>query len=187
MALLHRATLAPTKSELLAGWLPRQPWGADLPGLTRLGGYRLDDPAGEVGMEGILLRGEDGTTYVHVPLTYRGAPLEGAKQALLGTMEHSVLGTRWVYDATADPVWVATVTATVLEGLGGAEEHVQTDGRTEVRAPSVRVLGSGGKVARPEISVVHRVGDAPEGDAVLTGSWDGGEGVLVVLRSGASS
>ena len=42
-----------------------------------------------------------------VPLTYRGAPLAGADGALVGTSEHGVLGTRWVYDAPHDPVFVA--------------------------------------------------------------------------------
>ena len=107
MALLHDATLVPSKRELLADWLPSQPWADGLPELRPFGGFRLDDPAGEVGIEGILLRSEDGTVVVHAPLTYRGAPLDGAEGHLLGTMEHSVLGTRWVYDAPGDPVYVA--------------------------------------------------------------------------------
>src|SRR6478609_10480555 len=121
MALLHRATLNPSKPELLAAWLPSQPWAAGLPGLRPIGGYRFDDPDGEVGMEGILLRNDAGAV-VHVPLTYRSAPLDGADDHLLGTTEHSALGTRWVYDATGDPVWNATLTATILTGGTGAEE-----------------------------------------------------------------
>jgi Maltokinase N-terminal cap domain len=88
MALLHHATLTPSKPELIAGWLPQQPWAAGLPEVTPFGGFRLDDPAGEVGVEGILLRSADGAVVVHVPLTYRGAPLAGAEDALLtGTWE----------------------------------------------------------------------------------------------------
>lgn len=185
MALLHYATLTPSKPELLAAWLPRQSWAAELPDLELVGGYRLDDPAGEVGMEGVLLRSADGEVFVHVPLTYRGAPLEGAEAHLLGTTEHSALGTRWVYDATGDPVWTATVTATVLAGGSGAEEYFEVDGGRETREPKVAVAGSGGAVAHPEVAVVHEVGTAPAGDAVLRGRWEGGEGVLVVLRSGA--
>ncbi|MDF1602284.1 hypothetical protein [Nocardioides sp. YIM 152315] len=184
MALLHRATLTPTKSEVIAEWLPKQSWAARLPGLKPFGGYRLDDPAGEVGMEGMLLRSADGAVVVHVPLTYRAAPLEGAEDHLVGTTEHSVLGTRWVYDATGDPVWIATVTATVLEGGTSAAEYFEVDGRREPREPKAVAVGSGGSVLRPEVVVVHEVGTAPEGDAVLRGRWDGGEGVLVVVRSG---
>src|SRR5689334_4529206 len=111
MALLHRATPTPSKPELIGAWLPNQPWAAGLPEVKQIGGFRLDDPAGEVGIEGMLLSSADGAVVVHVPLTYRGAPLAGAEEALLGTTEHSVLGTRWVYDAAADPVYLATLTA----------------------------------------------------------------------------
>ena len=92
MALLHRAELRPTKLDLLAAWLPSRRWfhgpaGADI---VRVAGFRFDDPAGEVGIETILVRLGDG---VHqVPLTYRGAPLDGADDFLVGTTEHSVLG-----------------------------------------------------------------------------------------------
>jgi len=185
MALLHHASLVPSKGELLAAWLPSQPWATDLPGLKPFGGYRLDDPDGEVGMEGILLRSTAGDV-LHVPLTYRAAPLEGAEEFLIGTMEHSALGTRWVYDATGDPVWRSALATTVLTGGTGAEEYFEVDGKRETREPSVAVAGSGavaGEVpSDTEIVVVHRVGDEIEADAVLTGAWDGGSGVLAGVR-----
>jgi hypothetical protein len=185
MALLHHASLVPSKSELLAAWLPSQPWAADLPGLKPFGGYRLDDPDGEVGMEGILLRSTAGDV-LHVPLTYRAAPLQGAEEFLIGTTEHSALGTRWVYDATGDPVWRTTLAATVLTGGTGAEEYFEVDGKRETREPSVAVAGSGavgGEVpAGTEVVVVRRVGEEIEADAVLTGAWDGGSGVLAGVR-----
>lgn len=184
MALLHKATLTPTKRELLEGWLPSQPWAAGLPELRPFADYRLDDPDGAVGIQGILLRSSDGTVVVHAPLTYRDAPLEGAEEHLLGTTEHSVLGTRWVYDASADPVFVATLTRTILDGGSGAEEYFEVDGQRETRAPKVVVAGSGGDDAESnELVVVRRVGDATDGDAVLTGTWEGGSGVLAVVRS----
>src|SRR4051794_9705837 len=42
MALLHRATVRPSKLELLAGWVPDRPWGAAAAGaeLEQLGAYR---------------------------------------------------------------------------------------------------------------------------------------------------
>ena len=185
MALLHHATLTPTKKELIDAWLPGQAWAAGLPELTQVGGYRRDDPDGEGGVEGIVLRAEYGSV-VHVRLTYRAAPLPGAEDHLVGTMEHSALGTRWVYDADGDPVWHATVTAAVQAGETGAEEYFEVDGVRETREPTVRVSGSGGSLADPEAVVVRRGGSAPAGDAVLTGRWEGGEGVLVVVRSAGS-
>jgi hypothetical protein len=186
MALLHHASLAPSKSELLAAWLPSQPWAVDLPGLKPFGSYRLDDPDGEVGLEGILLRSDAGDV-LHAPLSYRAAPLAGADAHLVGTTEHSVLGTRWVYDATGDPVWRAALAATVLAGGTGAEEYFEVDGRRETREPSVQVAGSGALgaevPAETEIVVVRRVGQEVEGDAVLAGSWDGGSGVLAAVRA----
>lgn len=188
MALLHHATLTPTKKELLDAWLPSQNWaaGLDPATLTVVGGYRFDDPDGEVGMEGIVLGRADGpagNSFVHVPLTYRAAPLEGAEAHLVGTTEHSALGTRWVYDAEGDPVWQATATATVLAGGSGAEEYFEVDGVRETREPLVAVQGSGGSVEHPVAVPAHLVGETPEADATLTGRWAGGEGVLVVVRS----
>jgi hypothetical protein len=181
MALLHDATLTPSKRELIAAWLPGQPWAAGLPELTPLGGFRLDDPAGEVGIEGILLRSDDGATVVHVPLTYRGAPLEGAEAHLLGTTEHSVLGTRWVYDAAGDPVYRTVLAETIASGGTGAEEYFERDGQRVTREPAVVVAGSGG--GSGEVAVVRVVGEDVAPDAVLTGRWDGGSGVLAALRS----
>src|SRR5215218_2901068 len=106
-------TMVPTKLELLADWLPRQPWYRDTgrpPVLGRAGGFRLDDPAGEVGIECMFVADDGGTTYF-VPLSYRGAPLAGAEDALIGTSEHGVLGLRWIYDGAQDRVVVAALRA----------------------------------------------------------------------------
>jgi hypothetical protein len=83
MATIHATTMAPTKLELLAGWLPRQPWYLDPgrpPAPARAGGFRLDDPDGEVGMEFLLVTDGAETAYF-VPMTYRAAPLREAPQA----------------------------------------------------------------------------------------------------------
>jgi hypothetical protein len=111
MATIHQTAMQPGKPELLTGWLPAQPWyaGPERRDLIRAGSFRLDDPAGEVGIELMLIAdvsGEEPAVY-HVPLTYRGAALAGAEAALNGTSEHGVLGTRWVYDGTGDPVLIA--------------------------------------------------------------------------------
>ncbi|MFG2265584.1 1,4-alpha-glucan branching protein [Streptomyces sp. NPDC048720] len=108
MAVIHRTTLTPTKLELLAEWLPTRPWyrGGPAPELEKSGGFRLDDPAGEVGIEFMVTTdvcGPEPVAYL-VPLTYRDAPAAGAEHALIGTAEHGVLGKRWVYDGCHDPV-----------------------------------------------------------------------------------
>ncbi|KRE38590.1 aminoglycoside phosphotransferase [Janibacter sp. Soil728] len=110
MATIHRAELQPSKLELLTEWMGEQRWfvGTARPRLRKLDAWRLDDPQGEVGIETLVVLDEASTTPVvyQVPLTYRGAPLEGAEAALVGEMEHSVLGPRWVYDAPHDRVYV---------------------------------------------------------------------------------
>jgi len=133
MAIIHRATLRPAKLELLAAWVPSRPWGGAAAGteLEQLAAYRFDDPAGEVGTETFVLRAGD--TLLHVPLTYRGAPVAELEGHLVGTTEHSVLGRRWVYDGCADPVYGAAPAAAVLGVAPPAEEYVDVDATT-VRA-----------------------------------------------------
>jgi hypothetical protein len=128
MAILHRASLRPTKLELLAGWLPSQPWwrNSSVTDLQKIGSFRFDDPDGEVGVETLLVSA--GRDVVQVPLTYRGAPLAGAEEAFVGAMDHSVLGQRWIYDACADPVYTAALSGILLEGRQQAEEFVDVDG-----------------------------------------------------------
>lgn len=124
MAVIHQTTLKPTKVELLSGWLPSRTWyqgGAGAPALTKSGGFRLDDPEGEVGIEFMVVTdaaAPEPVSYL-VPLTYRGAPLAGAEHALIGTMEHGILGTRWVYDGCHDPVLVAQLLS-LIEGKAPA-------------------------------------------------------------------
>jgi hypothetical protein len=182
MALLHRAELRPTKLELLAAWLPDRPWfhgptGADV---ERVAGYRFDDPAGAVGIETMLVRAGDGPVH-QVPLTYRGAPLEGADGWLVGTTHHSVLGPRWVYDACGDPVYAAALAAAILGGTGQAEEFFEVDGERQVRPPSMSITSSGaGDVDVASVGAPRRVVD---GEPALIGT-DTVE-LAVVRRPGA--
>ncbi|MFF7594431.1 maltokinase N-terminal cap-like domain-containing protein [Streptomyces mirabilis] len=137
MAVIYKTTMTPSKLELLAAWLPRQPWyigTASEPHLTKAGGFRLDDPQGEVGIEFMVVTDDSGERprSYHVPLSYRGAPLDGADRALIGTSEHGVLGRRWVYDGTHDPVLVAQL----LDLLQGRAEP-QAQSETDTPAPSV--------------------------------------------------
>ena len=174
MALLHKATLTPSKLELLQSWLPGRPWAAAAGQVTQLGAYRFDDPAGEVGLETFLLLAADGTV-LHVPLSYRGAELAGAERHLLGTLDHSVLGERWVYDGCADPVWVAAAATAALTGGSQAVEFV--DGQAEPRQPSATVQGSG----TPGASV-PAVGDVVPRDGEAATVVEAGGVRLVVAR-----
>ena len=93
MALLHEATISPRKDELVGPWLRTKPWWDGETERAPIGSFRLDDPAGGVGMECFLFGSASGST-LFVPVTYRDAPMPGPEVSLLGTMEHSVLGTR---------------------------------------------------------------------------------------------
>ncbi|MCT7351172.1 1,4-alpha-glucan branching protein [Streptomyces sp. 15-116A] len=150
MAIIHRTTMTPTKLELLTAWLPRQSWyagDAEKPELVRAGGFRLDDPEGEVGIEFMVVvdtAGQEPVAY-HVPLSYRGAALEGAPdEALIGTSEHGVLGTRWVYDGIHDPV----VTEQLLALLRG-EAVPQHQNESDTPDPTVTVHGDAPADGRP--------------------------------------
>jgi hypothetical protein len=80
---------------------------------------------------------------LQVPLTYRGAPLHGGERSLVGMMEHSVLGTRWVYDAVGDPVYLATMAAAALTGGTQAELYLDDAGTRVRREPTALVTGTG--------------------------------------------
>lgn len=143
MAIIYRAVLSPGKLELLNSWLANVPWGGKNDTVfERVDGYRFDDPAGEVGIEVFLLQAGDGPL-LHVPVTYRGAPLPDGEDALIGTMDHSVLGTRYVYDATADPVAVTAFIDAIMTGATNAEMiEVVGDAHT-VMEQTARIVGSG--------------------------------------------
>jgi Maltokinase N-terminal cap domain len=128
MAIIHNTTMSPGKLELLTAWLPAQPWYRQTghePALAKSGGFRLDDPHGEVGIEFMVVTdgsGDEATTY-QVPLTYRASALAGADGELIGTCEHGVLGRRWIYDGVHDPVLPAQLVALIQ---GEAEPQAQS-------------------------------------------------------------
>jgi len=133
MAEIHtQATLVPNKLELMRAWLPEQPWfSGDASDLVQVGQFRFVDPAGSVGIQ-VMLVTSGGVLY-HVPLTYRDAPLEGGEAALVGTMDHSVLGQRWTYDAVADPVFQNELLRTIVEGDTGAGVPADASATTPVQ------------------------------------------------------
>lgn len=150
--------MTPSKLDLLAAWLPGQTWfDGTVDGLTQVAAYRFDDPAGRVGVETLLVRAGDGPVH-QAPLTYRDAPLAGAEQWLAGTMKHSVLGDRWVYDGCADPVYAATLAAGILAGLPQADLIIDTGGGTVRRPFTMTIVGTGQSTA-PDITGIRRVID----------------------------
>ncbi|MET9696391.1 1,4-alpha-glucan branching protein [Streptomyces sp. NPDC006529] len=167
MAIIHKTSMNPGKLELLAAWLPGRPWylaAGRPPEPARAGGFRLDDPQGEVGIEFMVLTdtaGERPVTY-HLPVTYRGAPLEGADAGLIGTSEHGVLGRRWVYDGAHDPVCVDRLLA-LIQGRAQAQ-HQSVSNTPE---PSVTAVYAGPEVAEFPADELPLVADGPGGTEVL--------------------
>jgi Maltokinase N-terminal cap domain len=161
MGLVHAATLSPTKRELVEAWLPTRPWARGQVIADKVAEYRLDDPAGEVGVETILWRSAD-DVLLQTPLTYRSAPLEGGEDYLICTAEHSVLGRRWIYDACGDPLWVATLTEAILTGGAQSQMVIEVDGAMVDVPPRMQVRGSGAPGASvPAIAMVDSVSDGP--------------------------
>jgi len=178
MSTIHRTTMSPSKLELLAAWLPGQQWyvGPESPELHRSGGFRLDDPAGEVGIEFMIVNavGADSMVTYHVPMTYRGEPLRAAEPALIGTATHGVLGQRWIYDGTADPVLLDQLTA-LLCGDVLAQHQSRSDEVAEgvfVSTAQREVAGTAHILRVPAEGPVHA---AP---SVVT-TWVNGDGAEV--------
>ncbi len=176
MALYHRATITPSKPEIVAAFTADQPWGG--PDAEAFGAFRFDDPLHRTGLETHLARLADGTV-VHVPLTYRDEPLAGAEEALICTTEHSVLGTRWVYDGVRDPLHLTMLTAVAMTGQGEALGMVEFDGRWVIApAPSrVRLRGGGWHGERVPVDGHELVGDDGASVTLVTDRFE-----LVVHR-----
>jgi maltokinase-like protein len=200
MARFHRATITPTKDALIAQWAPTQPWGPS-PGdpIEVIGSYRFDDPDGRVGMETHLVTA--GGTVLQVPLTYRDAPLDGAEEALITEMQHSVLGNRWVYDGLRDPRFVVMLAAVAMTGQGEALGMAVYEGRWYIAPTNVRIHGGGWTLERVpvdgfelvsddatasvlrndrfELTTFRRPDSGPRPAIGLSASWDGVDEVVL--------
>ncbi|MEM7340561.1 MAG: hypothetical protein AAF467_18025 [Actinomycetota bacterium] len=163
MGVFHRATLTPTKAQLIADWLPTTAWG---PGpnaeVSVVGAFRFDDPENKVGIETHLVEA-DGTLY-QVPVTYREEPAPEAADAFIAEMEHSALGTRWVYDGVGDPRYVMMLAGVTMTGQGEALGVAEVGGRWYVSPVGVRING-GGWGLEP-VAVDQFQTDASAGDVV---------------------
>ena len=169
MAIVHRAELRPSKLELLAEWLPTCAWFDGAVPVERVSAFRFDDPAGAVGIETFIIG--SGDLRFHVPLTYRDSPLDGG--SLVGTLDHSVLGERWVYDGPSDPVYVGVVRDVIVRGLTDVD-MVLDDGTPVPRLDWWgRAVGSGVEGPGPQGLIVARrlPSEAPSGAPFLAASW----------------
>ncbi|HET9421595.1 MAG TPA: hypothetical protein VFO49_10685 [Nocardioides sp.] len=187
MAIIHpKSTISPTKLELLTDWLPTRVW-AGSGAVEMVASFRFDDPDGEVGIESFVVR--CGELLLHVPLTYRGAPLAGADEHLVTTMQHTELGERWVYDAVGDPVAVACFARAVRGEQAQADMELWEDGAVVGRRESaVRLRVEPGSPSSPgdaavlevdggRLSVARGIGDL-DGERWLVASWADGEAVV---------
>lgn len=185
---IHKgSTLTPSKAELLGAWIPQQPWftvGSD--DITIVGSFRFVDPAGEVGIETHLVRADEHV--FHVPVTYRGAPLADAGDALVGTIEHGALGMRYVYDGMVDPVYLAELERVIRDADTAVETVSTVDGT--ITPPTMDVAGTGvaDDVVAEELEVVGLITDETYDDAagrlvaVLTEDGTTRNIVLAALR-----
>ncbi len=186
-AIIHDATLVPTKLELLAGWLPSQSWFHGSPDdLERVAGFRFVDPDGEVGIDTMLVRSA-GVTY-QIPLTYRAAPLTEAASGFIGTMEHSVLGTRYTYDAVVDPVYLVELMRVIHEADNEADLS-QGQKTMTVRGSGITLVSNAAGEMMRIIRVLdgHHVPAPPPAPlGVLVGKWSDRDGdheeILATLR-----
>lgn len=178
MAIVHPGSvLTPTKLELMQTWLPAQSWFDQRRELEDLASFRFDDPAGRVGLEAFLLGG--GASILFVPLTYRDAPLEGGESHLLGTIDHSALGQRWVYDGCGDPVFVRELARAMVEGTTGVDVHFDTGDGPQTRATRAQAQGSGGEGPIPRLEAVRA---RDEGELTIITGDNPEEGEIVIAR-----
>jgi hypothetical protein len=118
-------------------------------------------------------------------MTYRAGALAGVGDALIGTSEHGVLGRRWIYDGTRDPVLVAQLAA-LLQGTAEPQaqsvsntpdptvtvQRAETAGAGGVRHGQLtvrvnRVLCAGGEAGQPGLSAPWRLPDGTQVRGVL--------------------
>ena len=170
MGIVHRAELRPSKVELLAAWLPACDWFAEGPPIERVSAFRFDDPAGEVGIETFIIG--CGELRYHVPMTYRAAPLVDG--VLVGQLEHSVLGTRWVYDGPSDPVYVEVIGDAIRTGARDVD-MVLEDGTPVPRLEWwATAWGSGAGAPGSTLAVARLLpAEPPAGVATLSATWLG--------------
>ena len=182
MGIVYNTSMSPSKNELVSAWLPKQDFytGKGTPKLQHIGGFRLEDPQGEVGVELRIYADHSDTSDVvyHLPLTYRDAPLPGAEKYLIGTSEHAILGKRYIYDAAGDPVFIAQARQ-LLAGKTTAQHH------SESFTDEPRIKLKGQTAGKDAVIIRKPVSTVSAGDGVI-GYWEnalGQELTGLVLRT----
>lgn len=195
MAQIYNAELSPSKNQVIATVL-----GTDEADIEKLASYRFDDPADQIGMEVHIVRTPDGSV-LQVPLVYRPEPLEDAEEdELITTMEHSVLGTRYVYLGMSDPVFAEALDVTISEERSGAEQFlVDGDTQTPITEGLATVTGTGEIELEEEEDDENLVGvlellaeldldGLSEEEAAqpgqLIGTWEGQDTPVLLVHSG---
>lgn len=127
-----------------------------------------------------------------------------ADDALITEMEHSVLGTRWVYDGLRDPRFVVMLAGVAMTGQGEALGMVQYDGRWYIAPTNGRIRGGGWSQERVsvdrfeivsenagacvlrndrfELTCHQRPRPGPQPAIGLTASWDGATSPVVLAE-----
>lgn len=188
MADIYNAELNPGKLDVISAWLTQQAWAAEVDvapdSLKSISSYRFDDPAGEVGAEVHIVAAGD--RVFQVPLTYRGAELAGAAEHLISTMEHSILGTRWVYAGMGDPHFRQRLDHTIATaGTSAKQYHVDDEGnRGEEITEVAHAWGTGPLAGAEDVQMLYELNlDSPaEGSdaGLLLGRWSGREAPVVL-------
>jgi hypothetical protein len=141
---------------------------------------------------------------MQVPLTYRDEPLVDAGDALITEMQHSVLGTRFVYDGLRDPQFVVMLAGVAMTGQGEALGMAVYDGRWYIAPSNVRIRGGGWTQERVPVdgfelvsdeataSVLHndrfeltlfrRPVPGPRPEIGLSATWDGQDEAVVLAE-----
>ncbi len=152
--------------------------------LKKVTSYRFDDPEGKVGAEIHIVAAGD--RVFQVPLTYRGVELAGADKHLISTMEHSILGTRWVYDGMGDPHFRQRLDhAIATAGTSAKQYRVDDEGnRIDEITDVAHAWGTGPLAGAEDVQVLYELNlDSPaEGSdaGLLLGRWAGQEAPVVL-------
>lgn len=148
--------------------------------LAPLAAWRMVDPEGEVGMEMTIVElttssGAEQNVFVQIPLTYRSASLgEEYEHALLGTMHHSYLGERWVYDARYDPVFQRELVRTIEDGLPAAKRKLVRNG--QIFSPTVTLNSNPAPGEQPQIIItLEPPVEGPAETGELRATWRHGD------------
>lgn len=178
MALVYTAQLNPDKSEWMRLALVAHGEPEDV-AFEKAGSYRFDDPDGEIGVEVMIVR--VGDRLLQLPMSYRAAPREGA--TVITTAEHSVLGTRWIHDASTDPEAREILRRGTAGELPQAvlEKHDESGRYLETRQPDVQLTVVGHGDGGGELDLPYELDPqaTADGPRALLADGDGFSGLVV--------